>query len=148
LSRIANRNAAPSASAIPSDNNPAGPPRSRTRSIPPATTRSVPSTSAERSGSPSTVTAIAADITGPTPTKTAVRDGPITPTARVNRIWLMPGAKRPVTKNGHVSTHAKPDKSLVVTASTTQQTPARNVVTSEAVTASIGGWSETRIVTA
>ena len=36
----------------------------------------------------------------------AVRDGPMTPTARVNRIWLIPGAKSPVTKNGQVSCQA------------------------------------------
>ena len=94
------------------------------------------------------VTAIAADRTGETPTSTAVREGPIAPTARVKRIWLIPGAKSPVTKNGQVSAHAKPERSPVATASTTQQRPARNVVTSEAVTASIGGWSERRIVTA
>ena len=35
----------------------------------------------------------------------AVREGPMTPTARVNRIWLIPGANNPVTKNGHVSRH-------------------------------------------
>ena len=110
--------------------------------------RSVPITSATCKGSLSSVTAIAAESTGDTPTITAVRDGPITPTARVNRIWLIPGANSPVTKNGQVSTQSSPEKSPFRTASTTQNIPARNVVTSEAASASIGGWSERRIVTA
>ena len=48
------------------------------------------------------MTAIAADSTGEIPTAIAVRDGPMTPTERVNRIWLIPGANSPVRKNGHV----------------------------------------------
>ena len=54
----------------------------------------------------------------------AVREGPMTPTARVNRIWLIPGANNPVTKNGHVSRHSTPEKSPVTSASSAQMTPA------------------------
>ena len=54
----------------------------------------------------------------------AVRDGPMTPTERVNRIWLIPGANNPVTKNGHVSRQATPEKSPVTSASSAQMTPA------------------------
>src|SRR5919107_611035 len=99
-------------------------------------------------GSSRSVPAIPADTTGETPTNTAVRDGPITPTARVKRIWLMPGANSPVTKNGHVSAQSNPVRSPVATASTMQHKPARNVVTSDAASASSGGCSERRIVTA
>ena len=133
---------------MPSESRPPGRPRSRTSSVPPATTSSVPSTSATCTGSLSSVTAIAADSTGETPTNTAVRDGPITPTARVKRIWLIPGANSPVTKNGQVSTQSNPVRSPVTTARTTQHTPARNVVTSEAASASSGGCRASRIVTA
>ena len=67
----------------------------------------------------------------------AVREGPITPTARVKRIWLIPGANSPVTKNGHVSPQATPEKSPVTSASGAQTTQAMTVVTSEAASASM-----------
>src|SRR5262245_48831699 len=60
----------------------------------------------------------------------------------------MPGANKPVTKNGHVSPQSSPGKSLAATARTTQNAPARNVVTSDAASASIGGTNASRIVTA
>src|SRR5207302_872601 len=85
---------------------------------------------------------------GPAHEAVAVRDGPITPTARVNRIWLMPGAKRPVTKNAQVSRQTSPEKSPLATASAAQQMQETNVVTREAASASIGGLSARRIVTA
>src|SRR4051812_19763367 len=139
LSRMPKSSAAASASPIPSESHDPVPTRSPASKVPPATTSNVPNTSATRTGSSSTITAIAADRTGDTPTKTAVRDGPISPPARVKKIWLIPGANKPVTKNGHVSAQSRPEKSCLATARTMQQTPARNVVTSEAVSASSGG---------
>ena len=83
------------------------------------------------------MTAIAAESTGEMPTMIAVRDGPMTPTARVNRIWLIPGAKSPVTKNGQVSFQATSAKSPVRSASVAQMTQAMTVVTSDAASASM-----------
>src|SRR5262249_10536135 len=145
---IANGTGARRASAIPAESNAPGRARSRTSSVPPATIRSVPTTSATCTGSSRTTTPIAADKTGETPTKTAVRDGPINPTAPVKKIWLIPGAKKPVTKNGHVPAQWKPEKSPVAAARMTQHAPARKVVTSDAVSASSGGSNARRIVTA
>src|SRR5690349_7300083 len=148
LSRIPNSSAAPRASPMPRVSRPPRPTRSPASRVPPATTRSVPTTSATWTGSSSKVTAIAAESTGETPTNTAVRDGPISPTARVKKIWLMPGAKSPVTKNGHVSAQSRPEKSPFAAASATQPPPATKVVTSDAVSASTGGCNARRIVTA
>ena len=67
----------------------------------------------------------------------AVREGPMRPMERVNRIWLIPGANNPVTKNGHVSRHATPEKSPITSASNAQMTPATTVVTSAAASASM-----------
>src|SRR5262249_62193965 len=60
----------------------------------------------------------------------------------------MPGANRPVTRNGQVAPQSSPEKSRLPSASATQQTPARTVVTSDAASASSGGCSASRIVTA
>src|SRR3954470_1820709 len=148
LSRMPKSSAAASASPSPSESHDPVPTRSPASNVPPATTSNVPNTSATCTGSSSTVTAIAAERTGETPTKTAVRDGPMSPTARVKKIWLIPGANKPVTKNGHVSAQSRLEKSCLATARTMQQTPARNVVTSEAVSASSGGCNASLMVTA
>jgi hypothetical protein len=94
------------------------------------------------------VTAIAADSTGATPTRTAVRDGPMTPTPRVKKIWLMPGANKPVTKKGHVSLQTRAEKSSRTTANSKQIAPAKTVVTSEPASASNPSARAMLIVTA
>src|SRR5207237_6839005 len=98
--------------------------------------------------SPRTVTAIAAESTGEIPTMIAVREGPMTPTARVNRIWLIPGANNPVTKNGHVSFHTTFEESPVTTDRKAQIKHAITVVTNAAASVSMPRASARRIVTA
>ena len=66
----------------------------------------------------------------------------------VERAFSLAGANKPVTKNGHVSAQSSPEKSPDATARPTQRAPARNVVTSDAASASSGGCRASRIVTA
>src|SRR5205807_5454784 len=77
-----------------------------------------------------------------------VREGPMTPTARVNRIWLIPGANNPVTKKGHVSFQTTFEKSPVAADRKAQIKHAITVVTNAAASVSMPRASASRIVTA